>query len=63
MSSDFSELLAQSNALCKNTLMETLNIEFVDVDHESITAKMPVNTPCLNFSCALGWLSPPCFTI
>ena len=44
MSSDFSELLAQSNALCKNTLMETLNIEFVDVDHESITAKMPVNT-------------------
>ncbi|ARV10908.1 thioesterase [Gilvibacter sp. SZ-19] len=37
------ELLARCNQMCKNTLMETLDIEFVDYDEHSITAKMPVN--------------------
>jgi uncharacterized protein (TIGR00369 family) len=31
------------NKLNKNTLMETLNIEFVDVGSDYVTAKMPVN--------------------
>ena len=37
-------ILSQCNAQCKNTLMETLNIEFVDVGEDFITAKMPVNS-------------------
>ncbi len=32
------------NSLNKNTLMETLNIEFVDVSDDFVVAKMPVNT-------------------
>ncbi|MBX2827372.1 MAG: PaaI family thioesterase [Flavobacteriaceae bacterium] len=36
------EILAKCNAICKNTLMETLEIEFVDVSDDSLTAKMPV---------------------
>ncbi len=32
------------NGLSKNTLMETLNIEFTDVGVDYITAKMPVNS-------------------
>jgi len=36
------ELLKQCNAICKNTLMETLEIEFVDLTDDSITARMPV---------------------
>ncbi|WP_439132774.1 PaaI family thioesterase [Polaribacter sp.] len=32
------------NNLNKNTLMETLNIEFVAVGDDFVTAKMPVNT-------------------
>lgn len=32
------------NGLSKNTLMETLNIEFTDVGDDFITAKMPVNS-------------------
>lgn len=38
------EILRRCNAICKNTLMETLGIEFVDVDENSITARMPVNS-------------------
>jgi len=34
--------LQQCNAICKNTLMETLDIEFVDVTEDSLTARMPV---------------------
>ena len=37
-------ILSQCNAQCKNTLMETLNIEFIDVGNDFITAKMPVNS-------------------
>ncbi len=32
------------NSYNKNTLMETLNIEFTDIGDDFITAKMPVNT-------------------
>ncbi|TXD50683.1 MULTISPECIES: PaaI family thioesterase [unclassified Polaribacter] len=32
------------NNLNKNTLMETLEIEFVDVGEDFVTAKMPVNS-------------------
>ena len=37
-------ILSQCNAQCKNTLMETLNIKFIDVGEDFITAKMPVNS-------------------
>ena len=37
------EILASCAQMCKNTLMETLNIEFVDVTQDTITARMPVN--------------------
>ena len=30
--------------MCKNTLMETLDIEFIDVTDDTVTAKMPVNS-------------------
>ena len=36
-------ILAQANQVCKNTLMETLEIEFIDFGDNSIIAKMPVN--------------------
>ncbi len=35
-------ILQQCNARCKNTLMETLDIEFIDFSEESLTARMPV---------------------
>ena len=31
------------NSMNKNTLMETLSIEFIDVDENMVKAKMPVN--------------------
>jgi 1,4-dihydroxy-2-naphthoyl-CoA hydrolase len=34
------EILASCAQMCKNTLMETLNIEFVDVTQDTITARM-----------------------
>jgi len=37
------EILAKCAAMCKNTLMETLEIEFIDVTEDTITARMPVN--------------------
>ena len=37
-------LLQQCNAICKNTLMETLDIEFVDLTEDSLTARMPVTS-------------------
>jgi 1,4-dihydroxy-2-naphthoyl-CoA hydrolase len=36
--------LQQCNAICKNTLMETLDIEFVDLTEDSLTARMPVTS-------------------
>ncbi len=37
------EQLIRCNKLCKNTLMETLGIEFVDLTEDTIIARMPVN--------------------
>lgn len=37
------ELLSACNAICKNTLMETLDITFIDVTDSTLVAKMPVN--------------------
>ncbi|WP_416442872.1 PaaI family thioesterase [Leeuwenhoekiella sp. A16] len=37
------EVLERCTEICKNTLMETLNIEFIDVGDDYLTAKMPVN--------------------
>ena len=38
------EVLAACNAICKNTLMETLEIEFVDHTEEVLIARMPVTS-------------------
>lgn len=37
------EILAQCNAICKNTLMETLDIEFIDITEDTLVARMPVS--------------------
>lgn len=37
------EFLKLAKEICKNTLMETLDIEFIDVGEDFLTAKMPVN--------------------
>ena len=36
------ELIASCNNMCKNTLMETLEIEFIDVTENTVVARMPV---------------------
>ena len=36
------EILAACNKICKNTLMETLEIEFTDVGDDFLIARMPV---------------------
>lgn len=41
---DKKEILKQFNSRCKNTLMETLKIEYIDVGNDFLTAKMPVNS-------------------
>ncbi len=38
------KILSVCNAICKNTLMETLGIEYVDVGENFLTAKMPVDS-------------------
>jgi len=38
------DVIVHANSICKNTLMETLNIEFVDFGDDFIIAKMPVNS-------------------
>lgn len=38
------DFLKQTQAVCKNTLMETLNIEFIDFGDDFVTARMPVNS-------------------
>lgn len=42
MSNSKEHILKQCNAVCKNTLMETLEIEFTDFTEDSLTARMPV---------------------
>jgi len=39
-----SEILQAFNMRCKDTLMETLEIEYVDVGTDFLVAKMPVNS-------------------
>lgn len=36
------QILAACNAICKNTLMETLEIEFIDLTEDVLIARMPV---------------------
>jgi len=36
--------LAHANSICKNTLMETLSIEFIDFGDDFVIAQMPVNS-------------------
>jgi uncharacterized protein (TIGR00369 family) len=38
------DVLEQANKACKNTLMETLNIEMIDYGDDFLIAKMPVNS-------------------
>jgi len=38
------EILLRLKQSCKNTLMETLEIEYVDVGEDFLVAQMPVNT-------------------
>ncbi|MCL5128409.1 MULTISPECIES: PaaI family thioesterase [unclassified Algibacter] len=37
-------VLEKANTACKNTLMETLNIEMVDFGDDYLTARMPVDS-------------------
>ena len=37
-------ILQQASKVCKNTLMETLNIEPVDVGEDFLILRMPVNS-------------------
>jgi 1,4-dihydroxy-2-naphthoyl-CoA hydrolase len=39
-----SEILLSFNKRCKDTLMETLEIEYIDIGDDFLVAKMPVNT-------------------
>lgn len=38
------EMLEGCRKMCKNTLMETLNIEFIDITEDTIVARMSVNS-------------------
>lgn len=38
------EILAQCNEMSKNTLMQTLDIEFIDIGEDFVIAKMPVTS-------------------
>lgn len=44
MSFDKEKIINLCNELCKNTMMETLEIEFIDAGEDFLTAKMPVNS-------------------
>jgi len=43
MRMDKKEILRLTNAICKNTLMETLEIVYTDVGEDFLTARMPVS--------------------
>lgn len=38
------EILDACNAMCKNTLMETLDIEFMEIGKDFLVARMPVTS-------------------
>jgi len=41
---DKTKILELCKNFCENTLMQTLNIEFIDAGEDFLTAKMPVNS-------------------
>jgi len=41
---DKTKILEVCKNFCENTLMQTLNIEFIDADEDFLTAQMPVNS-------------------
>jgi len=43
MSPTKDQIIQAANAACKSTLMETLNIEFIDAGEDFVIAKMPVD--------------------
>lgn len=43
MSPTKDQIIQAATAACKNTLMETLNIEFIDAGDDFVIAKMPVD--------------------
>ena len=43
MTFDKDKILAMCNKMCENTLMQTLNIEYVDAGEDFLVATMPVN--------------------
>lgn len=44
MKKDITKLLAELNARCENTLMETLNIVYTAIGDDFLEAEMPVNS-------------------
>jgi len=44
MSFDKEKVLTMCNQFAKNTLMQTLGIEYIDAGEDFLTAKMPVNS-------------------
>ena len=42
------EMLELSRKVCKNTLMETLDIEFTEIGEDYLVAKMPVIRACIS---------------
>ncbi|SDB41148.1 uncharacterized domain 1-containing protein [Flavobacteriaceae bacterium MAR_2010_188] len=38
------EVISEANEICKNTLMETLSIEFLDYGDDYLIARMPVSS-------------------
>lgn len=44
MTFDKEKIIALCNDFCKNTLMETLDIRFIDAGPDFLTAQMPVNS-------------------
>ena len=44
MTFDKIKVLTMCNTMCKNTLMETLKIEFIDAGEDFLVATMPVNS-------------------
>ena len=44
MSFNKDKMLQLCNEWCKNTLMDTLEIEYIDAGEDFLTAKMPVNS-------------------
>ncbi len=38
------DILSKINAMCKNTLMETLEIQYTEIGDDFLTATMPVNS-------------------